>query len=470
MFVSAQDIDKEKPVAPPVVHTRIGDQATSGDGSFTITLIAKKQNYDRSGAVKRDPDVVSPKSVNISPDGKKFYINSLEGAKTVSYNMATLEKIARISHVIGRKQRRLWTGAEEIYPFDTVYEAPRVFTGKPVEGSFSHGGRYLWVPYYRRSFDLNAQDPSAIAVIDTRADTLVRLLDTGPLPKMIAESPDGRYMAVAHWGNNTVGIIDIKSDQPDQWRQLPYHVVDYKMKLNYSRTEPVNRDVGSGNALRGTVFTPCSRYLLVGCMGGIGGIAVIDMATHTYKGKMTGMMPNVRHLEISRDGYLYLSINKGWLPATTQPRLDIQQYRAYERQAPQCNRLAKLQGRGRGANRQPVARRPCSLRGMQYREQAVCRGHPHDERTDINRCRQLPRGARCLARRNDSDCHLARTPRSYRLRQLGEHLSGGGGEVPVDDVSRAVKVVEGGDGDAGRCLPPEGGRLLQCRCVECGGF
>ncbi|MDE6153371.1 MAG: hypothetical protein K2G21_04410, partial [Muribaculaceae bacterium] len=44
---------------------------------------------------------------------------------------------------------------------------------------------------------------------------------------------------------------------------------------------------------------------------GIGGIAVIDMATHTYKGKMTGMMPNVRHLEISRDGYLYLSINKG---------------------------------------------------------------------------------------------------------------------------------------------------------------
>lgn len=311
MFVSAQDIDKEKPVAPPVVHTRIGDQATSGDGSFTITLVAKKQNYDRSGAVKRDPDVVSPKSVNISPDGKKFYINSLEGTKTVSYNMATLEKIARISHVIGRKHRRLWTGAEEIYPFDTVYEAPRVFTGKPVEGAFSHGGRYLWVPYYRRSFDLNAQDPSAIAVIDTRADTLVRLLDTGPLPKMIASSPDGRYMAVAHWGNNTVGIIDIKSDQPNQWRQLPYHVVDYKMKLNYSRTEPVNRDVGSGNALRGTVFTPCSRYLLVGCMGGIGGIAVIDMATHTYKGKMTGMMPNVRHLEISRDGYLYLSINKG---------------------------------------------------------------------------------------------------------------------------------------------------------------
>lgn len=281
------------------------------DGRFEIELVARIQNYDWSGAARRDPDVVSPKSVNITPNGTKFYINSLEGAKTVAYDMKTLEKRSKISHVIGRRHRQLWTGADDIYPFDTIYESPRVFTGKPVEGAFSHNGRYLWVPYYRRSFDLNAQDPSAIAVIDTRADTLVRLLDTGPLPKMIAASPDGRYMAVAHWGNNTVGIIDVTSMSPAEWRQLPYFVVDYKMKLNFSRTEPVNRDVGSGNALRGTVFTPCSRYLLVGCMGGIGGIAVIDMETLSYRGKLTGMMGNVRHLDIGADGYLYLSINKG---------------------------------------------------------------------------------------------------------------------------------------------------------------
>lgn len=49
--------------------------------------------------------------------------------------------------------------------------------------AFSHRGRYLWVPYYRRSFDINAQDPSAVAVIDTRTDSIVRMFETGPLPK-----------------------------------------------------------------------------------------------------------------------------------------------------------------------------------------------------------------------------------------------------------------------------------------------
>lgn len=312
LLASALNADREQPVAPPVIHPAIGKTATSPDGRFSITLVTRKQNYEWSGTTtSRDPDVVSPKSVNITPDGKRYYINSLEGARTICYDMASGDKLSTIHHTIGKRHRALWTGAEEIYPFDTIYRHPRVFTGKPVEGAFSHAGRYLWIPYYRRSYDLNAQDPSAIAVIDTSGDSIVRLIDTGPLPKMIAASPDGRHMAVAHWGNNTVGIIDIASDSPADWHHEPYHIIDYKLKLGFSRTEPVNRDTGSGNALRGTVFTPCSRYLLVGCMGGTGGIAVIDMVARKYKGKLTGMMPNVRHLDISNDGYLYLSINKG---------------------------------------------------------------------------------------------------------------------------------------------------------------
>ena len=44
--------------------------------------------------------------------------------------------------------------------------------------------------------------------------------------------------------------------------------------LNYSLTAKVDRDNGSGYMLRGTVYTPDDRYLLVGCMGGAGGIGV----------------------------------------------------------------------------------------------------------------------------------------------------------------------------------------------------
>lgn len=43
-------------------------------------------------------------------------------------------------------------------------------------------------------------------------------------------------------------------------------------------------------------------------MGGGGGIAVIDLQSEKYLGRIMGMMSNVRHLVID-GGYLYLSIN-----------------------------------------------------------------------------------------------------------------------------------------------------------------
>ena len=85
-------------------------------------------------------------------------------------------------------------------------------------------------------------------------------------------------------------------------------MVDYELPLNYSLTTPVNRDSGSGYALRGTVFTPDNRYLVVGCMGGEGGLVVIDMEQNRYLGRLTGMMQNTRHL-VLHDRYLYLSVN-----------------------------------------------------------------------------------------------------------------------------------------------------------------
>ena len=180
--------------------------------------------------------------------------------------------------------------------------------GKPVEGCFTHGGRYFWVPYYRRSYDINAQDPSALAVIDTQTDDIILLMETGPLPKMIAASHDGKYVAVTHWGNNTVGLIRVDSANPRDWHHEEVLVVDYVLPLNFSLRGAVNRDVNSGYCLRGTVFTPDDKYLLVGCMGGAGGIAVIDVQARKYLGRMLGMRGNVRHLVI-KDGLLYLSIN-----------------------------------------------------------------------------------------------------------------------------------------------------------------
>lgn len=293
-----------------IVHPKIGATASSADGAVTLTLVGKKQNFGGDTAT-RDTDINSPKSVNVHPSGKKYYVNSLEGGTTIAYNFETNEKIKVIRHNFTQKDRHLWSKPSGIYEFTHYTKTdPFTFMGKPVESTFTHGGKYLWVPYYRRSFDINAQDPSAVAIIDTEKDEIIRMMETGPLPKMIATSPDGRYVAISCWGNNTVGLIDISSQKPEDWHHVCKLVVDYELKLNFSLTSSVDRDNGSGYALRGTVFTADNHYLFVGCMGGGGGIAVIDMQKREYLGRILGMMSNVRHLVIKND-YLYLSINSG---------------------------------------------------------------------------------------------------------------------------------------------------------------
>ena len=299
--------DGTQSLTPPVVHPAFGTSWT-GDG-IRITFLTRKQQFSLSETETLDRDIHSPKSVNIHPSGRKYYVNSLEGAKTVVYDFATHAKTKVIQHSFTEADKDLWAPSSGLFAFGHSYTNPDTFTGKPVESTFSHAGRYLWIPYYRRSYDINAQEPSAMTVIDTQTDEIIRLFETGPLPKMVATSPDGTLLAVTHWGNNTVGLLDISSSEPSDWHYIACLVVDYQLPLDLSLTVPVDRDINSGYCLRGTVFTPDNRFLLVGCMGGGGGIAVIDLAGQRYLGRAMGVMPNLRHL-IVKNGSLYGSINR----------------------------------------------------------------------------------------------------------------------------------------------------------------
>ncbi len=292
---------------PPVHHSKVGDMARSADGSITLKVVGQKLNYNGLRPEERDTDVWSPKSVHFHPNGKKYYINSLEGCRTMVYDAHTNKKLAVINHKFDSSNAYLWAKPSGYFPFTHYKRNLNTFWGRPVESTFSHRGRYLWIPYYRRSFDLNAQDPSAISVIDTRTDSIIKVFETGPLPKMVATTHDGKYLAVTHWGNNTVGILDISSHNPDQWHYVKCIVVDYQLQLNLSMTTKVDRDVNSGYLLRGTVFTPDDHYMLIACMGGGGGIAVIDMRKMQYVGRLTGVY-NARHLVVKND-YLYASLN-----------------------------------------------------------------------------------------------------------------------------------------------------------------
>ena len=303
-----------------IVHPPIGTTAYSSDSTFSIRLIGKKQYYAPTETATADKDINSPKSVNMHPNATKYYVNSLEGATTIVYDFKTNEKMKVIRHDFTDADTvLLGNDFKPFYKFthylpDAKHPASPfggwgAFYGKPVESCFTHGGKYLWVPYYRRDYDINAQDPSAVAIIDTKSDSIIRLMDTGPLPKMIATSPDGKFVAITQWGDNTVGIINIESENPFDWHYTYLAVIDQKLKLNFSMTKQVDRDDDSGYCLRGTAFTPDNHYLLVGCMAGNNGIAVVDLEKMEYWGRVMGNMYNLRHLLI-RDGYVYLSINR----------------------------------------------------------------------------------------------------------------------------------------------------------------
>lgn len=249
-----------------------------------------------------DSAINSPKSAAFSEDGTKFYVNSLEGMQTVVYAWPSLERLKVISHTFNSKNQNLFQGEDTVFNYE-YYQKPsagvNVFRGKPVEMAFSHQGHYLWVTYYRRDYDRSAQSPSAVAIIDTRTDEIVRVMPTGPIPKFVAMSPDGKTVAITNWGDNTIGLIDISSASVQDFKYTGHLVVE--RQLSQADKEGTNRDATCGYCLRGTVFTPDSRFLLVARMGG-GGIAGFDLQQRKYLGSVMNIKSTPRHLVVTADG------------------------------------------------------------------------------------------------------------------------------------------------------------------------
>lgn len=291
----------------------IGTKSEPAESPLSLLLLARRQSYNTQPAAATDVfdgDIQSPKAVRFSADGAKVYVNSLEGGRTVVYDALGLEKRSVISHKFGEDHKALFGGRRLPwgYSFPKSVKAPNDFLGKPVELELSHGGRYLWVPYYRRSFDANGSQPSALAIVDTKTDQIVRVMAAGPISKYVKRSHADRWMAVSHWGDNTVGLIDIRGEA-DKFRHESLLVVE-------ERVDPKNltgdRDRNCGFCVRGLAFSPDDRHLFVSRMSG-GGLAVFALnpkrkAKHVYLGTVFGLVPGPRDLEVDGD-WLYVSCN-----------------------------------------------------------------------------------------------------------------------------------------------------------------
>ncbi|MCX7697573.1 MAG: hypothetical protein N2Z72_07780 [Bacteroidales bacterium] len=295
-----------------VLRPPIGTYSQPEDAEIKLTLIARFQSYEKSTKDNMDfydPDIVSPKSVAFLEEKGKIYINSLEGFCTVVYDTKTFKKLKTIRHEFTLKDQNLFIEKNcWNYVFRNAPGDINVFQGKPVEMCFSHNKKYLWVTYYRRSYDTYSINPSAVAIIDTDKDSIIRVMMTGPIPKMITASPDNKYIAVTHWGDNTVGIINISSSEVKDFFHERLLVVDYQSHYTPTMGQEVDRDKNCGLCLRGTAFTTDGKYLLVGRMGG-GGIAVFETRHWKYLGTIFGTRPNVRHLIVTSK-WLYLTSSR----------------------------------------------------------------------------------------------------------------------------------------------------------------
>lgn len=306
----------------------IGARSAPAKAPVSLDLRARFQNYDSSPghpADRFDQDISSPKSARFSRDGRKLYVNSLEGMRTAVYDADSLDKLRTVEHAFDAGDAPLFRGEQTVFDY-SYHRQPadgdvNAFRGRPVESALSHGGRFLWVPYYRRDFDRGATSPSAVAIIDTGADTIVRVMPTGPIPKYVAISPDDHWAAIVHWGDNTVGLVDISSGDAATFHYAPERLV-VERALPQEGLIGKNRDKECGFCLRGTVFTPDSSTLLVARMGG-GGIAGFDVASRRYLGTVVGMKPTPRHLAVSPDREtLYFSSNvSGYVSSIGLPAL-----------------------------------------------------------------------------------------------------------------------------------------------------
>lgn len=245
---------------------------------------------DKQTKFIKNLDVLSPKSVDFIDN--KMFINALEKGSTLVYNTNnwTLEK--KIDYQFKNPE----FVKIKNFPYSIHNES---FLGKPVE--FTHFKNTAFIPFYRLSWDSNSRYHSAIAQVDLSTLSIKNIIPSGSIPKMVRVSSDGQYLVNSHWGDNTVGIYYLDTNQ----NISDYHYVVIDKKLN---TENISgdRDKNCGYCLRGTVITPDNKYAIIGRMGG-GGLAVINLQTKSYIGTLWNVPLTPRHLVISSQNDLVLS-------------------------------------------------------------------------------------------------------------------------------------------------------------------
>lgn len=242
------------------------------------------------------PVGAGPKSLLFDASHQFLYVLNLEGSSVYEIERAT-RKI----------NRKLFFDKTPAKGFDyETHKAIQSHEEKPVEGCWSHDGRYLWISLHNaggvtvwpvredmgKFFTKKIKKARLVAGKDMQKVELP-FIPTGKTPKVILATGDSRLLFVANWHDGTVSALNITNPAPGSW---------YK-----------KMDIPVGGTPRGMA------------MGSDGHLYVAQMASNTLAVIDTASLKIIRRLEVGQTPrHVLADANALWV-SLSSPELLIRQ-------------------------------------------------------------------------------------------------------------------------------------------------
>ncbi len=262
---------------------------------------------------------ISPKSVASSSTGLVFAQNMMYRHSVTVYNSAgallkTIPDSVTLSDfgITGR---------------------PGVTKGAPVEAAFTPDSRYAYVSNYSmygsgsgpegsdsctpQSAQAAGDTPSFVYRIDLKSLVVDQAIQVGLVPKVVAVTPDGKYLLVSNWCSWTLSVVDIATAKevkeipigpyPRGIAVTPDSKTAYVAEMGASAIHLINlstlTDVAQievGRGPRALVMDPTGHYLYA-TLNQAGEVVKIDLTDNQVVGRVAvGEEP--RSLAIATDG------------------------------------------------------------------------------------------------------------------------------------------------------------------------
>jgi YVTN family beta-propeller protein len=265
---------------------------------------------------------ISPKSVASSGAGYVTAQNMMYRHTVTVYDARTLKLVRTISDAVRLPKLG--------YP-----DFPGVVRGAPVEAAFSPDGRYAYVSNYSmygagfgpegsdECTPASGTDRSFVYRIDMKTLKIDRAYRVGAVPKVVAVTPDHRYVLVSNWCTWDLSVISVK--QGKEVRRIPigsyprgiavsplgnaaYVAVmggSELVRVDLRRWTTRRLPVGIGP--RAAVFHPSDRFIFV-TLNHEGRVAKLDLRDGVVRAKVaTGSAP--RSMDIAADGKALYVVN-----------------------------------------------------------------------------------------------------------------------------------------------------------------